>query len=158
LYQLKIHEEGESNALWIANKMGISKEILEKAKMYMSHKEYDLRLVAKSYVRSEKEIEISHPQEVLERGDKVILLEYGEEGIIYQTKTDYQPLLVWYHNEAIEVEEKRVKLCIKAKELYPTGYDLDTLFSSFKERKEARDIARGSKKALRRIAKERKKG
>lgn len=40
------------------------------------------------------------------------------------------------------------------KELYPEGYDLNTLFVDYKERKMQHDIERGSKKALRKIQKE----
>lgn len=42
----------------------------------------------------------------------------------------------------------------KAADLYPEGYDLSTLFVSYTERKFNHDIERGSKKALRKIAKE----
>ena len=58
------------------------------------------------------------------------------------------------NKEFIEVNCKRIKLEIKAEELYPEGYDLNQLFMSFKERKLERDIERGSKKALKKIRKE----
>ncbi len=38
-------------------------------------------------------------------------------------------------------------------ELYPAGYDLESLFHSFAERKFNRDIDRGSKKAQKEIKK-----
>ena len=41
-----------------------------------------------------------------------------------------------------------------AEELYPEGYDLNQLFVSFKRRKCERDIERGSKKALKKLRKE----
>ena len=59
-----------------------------------------------------------------------------------------------YNNEFITVNVKRVKLQLKAKYLYPEGYDLNSLFVSFDKRKLERDIKRGSKKALRKIQKE----
>ena len=49
---------------------------------------------------------------------------------------------------------KRTEPYLKAKDLYPEGYDLNTLFTSFKEIKLNKDIARGSKKALKKIQKE----
>lgn len=55
--------------------------------------------------------------------------------------------------EFIEVNYKRLKLEIKAEELYPEGYDLNQIFVSYKERKLERDIERGSKKALKKIRK-----
>ncbi|WP_342602953.1 hypothetical protein [Peribacillus sp. FSL E2-0159] len=47
-----------------------------------------------------------------------------------------------------EVHANRLEFEIKAVDLYPEGYDLNTLFVSYKERKLGRDLERGSKKAL----------
>ncbi len=49
-----------------------------------------------------------------------------------------------------------MKLEFKAEELYPQDYDLNSLFTSFSERKLEKDIARGSKKALKKLQKMRK--
>ncbi|MDX5610245.1 endonuclease MutS2, partial [Clostridioides difficile] len=54
----------------------------------------------------------------------------------------------------ISVNIQRLQLIIKASEWYPVGYDLDVLFTSFKERKLEKDIQRGSKKTLKKIQKE----
>ncbi|MCR8744425.1 hypothetical protein NWE74_03855 [Romboutsia lituseburensis] len=43
---------------------------------------------------------------------------------------------------------------LKAKDLYPEGYDIDSLFISYEDRKLEKDIQRGSKKALKKIQKE----
>ncbi|HID7760931.1 TPA: endonuclease MutS2, partial [Clostridioides difficile] len=61
---------------------------------------------------------------------------------------------VLFNDNFISVNIKRLQLSIKASELYPEGYDLDTLFTNFKERKLEKDIQRGSKKALKKIQKE----
>lgn len=45
-------------------------------------------------------------------------------------------------------------ICLKATDLYPEGYDLSTLFVSYKEIKLEKDIARVYKKALKKIQKE----
>ncbi|MDO5518025.1 MAG: endonuclease MutS2, partial [Clostridium sp.] len=65
----------------------------------------------------------------------------------------YNNVTIFYNKEFIEVNYKRVKLELKASELYPEGYDLNQIFVSFKERKMERDIERGSKKALKEIRK-----
>ena len=49
---------------------------------------------------------------------------------------------------------KRLELSLKAKDLYPESYDLNTLFVSFEDRKLEKDIDRCSKKALKNIQKE----
>ena len=43
-------------------------------------------------------------------------------------------------------------------ELYPAGYDLESLFHSFAERKFNRDIDRGSKKAQKKLRNKHRKG
>jgi len=61
---------------------------------------------------------------------------------------------VLFNNEFLEINYKRVKLEFKAEELYPDGYDLNQLFSGYKERKLERDIERGYKKSLKKFRKE----
>ncbi|MHC1748236.1 MAG: endonuclease MutS2 [Cellulosilyticaceae bacterium] len=155
LYQLRIGKAGESNALWIAKRMGIQPDVLKRAAHYMVDKAYDFSVVKKDKVRIKQVSEIKKelPREILEKGDRVLLLEYQEEGIVYKPKDEYENLVVFYHNQFIEVEEKRVKLTIRAKDLYPADYDVDSLFISFKKRKLEHDIERGSKKALKKIMK-----
>lgn len=55
-------------------------------------------------------------------------------------------MTILYNKEFIDVNYKRIKLELKASELYPEGYDLNQLFISYKERKLEKDIKRGSKK------------
>ena len=66
----------------------------------------------------------------------------------------YNNVEVLYKEEFIKVNIKRIELSLKAKDLYPQGYDLNSLFVIFEERKLEKDIARGSKKALKKIQKE----
>lgn len=63
-------------------------------------------------------------------------------------------VVVFYKEEFIEVNVKRLALDISATELYPKDYDIDTLFIDYGSRKMQHDIERGSKKALRKIQKE----
>ncbi|WP_069997212.1 endonuclease MutS2 [Cellulosilyticum sp. I15G10I2] len=155
LYQLIVGEEGESNALWISKKMGIQDSIINRAKKYMVCNVYDLEKVNPAKIRRPQEIQYkSIPENVqFHKGDKVFLNEYNDFGIVYSPQDKYNNLIVLYNKQLIEVHVKKIKLEIKAKELYPEGYDLESLFTSFTERKLERDIQRGSKKALKRIKK-----
>ncbi|MGL4737854.1 MAG: endonuclease MutS2 [Cellulosilyticaceae bacterium] len=158
LYKLLIGQSGESNALWIAKKMGIAPNLLKSAAAYMQEKNYDYTKVDPKRIRtSQVKNEDNMPKEILEKGDKVMLLEHDKEAIVYRPKTQLESLMVYCDGELLEVDERRVKLAIRAAELYPQGYDLNTLFTSFRERKLEKDIARGSKKALKKIEKDRKK-
>lgn len=158
LYKLLIGKSGESNALWISKKMGIRDSVLERAKRYIKDKDYNFEKIKDSKVKKE----IENIDELLEDkkeikfniGDKVLLLDYKKSGIVYKEEDDFNNVTVFYNKEFIKVNISRLKLEIKATELYPEGYDLNSLFVSFSDRKLERDIERGSKKALKKIQKE----
>ncbi|MDA4081221.1 MULTISPECIES: endonuclease MutS2 [Bacillus] len=155
LYKLVIGKSGESNALWIANKMNVKEHVLKRAKEYMGNKEYALEKVNESKIRKPKFVQEkreSHYEYKI--GDRVNLLDHDDFGIIYKEKDNFYNVVVFYNGEFVEVNVKRITLEVAAKELYPEGYDLNTLFVDYKERKMQHDIERGSKKALRKIQKE----
>ena len=157
LYKLIIGKSEESNALFISKKMGIKDKVLNKAKTYMDNKNYDFSLIKEnkvSHEATEKEnlTLISFPN--FEVGDKVELLDFKDFAIVYKPIDKFNNVEVLYKDEFISVNAKRLKLRFKAKDLYPEGYDLNSLFVSFEKRKLDRDIERGSKKALKKIQKE----
>ncbi|GKX67012.1 endonuclease MutS2 [Inconstantimicrobium mannanitabidum] len=154
LYKLHIGRVGDSNALYIAKKMGIPQSIIEKTKLYIETKKYDYNLVKESKISKEKEEKTQAFEYEYQVGDKVLLLDKNESAIVYKTRDKLNNLVVLYNKEFIEVNYKRVKLELRAEELYPADYDLNQLFVSFKTRKRERDIVRGSKKALKQIRKE----
>lgn len=155
LYKLHIGKSGDSNALYIAKKMGISDKIIEKTKRYIEDKDYNYDLVEESKLSKNKTY-INSKEKLYEykQGDKVTLLDNNESGIVYKERDRDNNLIVMVNKEFIKVNYKRIKLEIRAKELYPEGYDMNQLFVSFKERKLEKDIERGSKKALKKIRKD----
>lgn len=155
LYKLHIGKSGDSNALYIAKKMGISNKIIERTKRYIEDKDYNYDLVEESKLSKDKTY-INNKEKLYEykQGDKVTLLDNNESGIVYKERDRDNNLIVMVNKEFIKVNYKRIKLEIRAKELYPEGYDMNQLFVSFKERKLERDIERGSKKALKKIRKD----
>ncbi|WP_338751094.1 endonuclease MutS2 [Bacillus sp. FJAT-52991] len=154
-YKLIIGAAGESNALWISKKMKLPDNVLKRAKSYMDNKDYRLERVHESKIKKPQAI-ATKTTETYEyvKGDKVKLLDYDEVAIIYKERNSFQNVVVLYQEELIEVNVKRVRLELKASDLYPQGYDLDTLFVAYKDRKLQHDLERGSKKALRKIQKE----
>ena len=154
LYKLNIGKTGDSNALYISKKMGIPDSIIERTRKYLETKDYNYNLIKSSKVIKKKDEE-----EVLDTkynycvGDRVILLDNNESAIVYKEINELNNLVVLYKNNFIDVNYKRVKLDLKASELYPEGYNLNQLFISYKERKLEHDINRGSKKALKNIRK-----
>ena len=155
LYKLTIGKSEESNALFISKKMGIKEKVLQKAKSYMDNKDYDFTLLKENKITNHS----NNSDSILlyddfQMGDKVRLLDYDGSGIVYKAKDKFNNIEVLFNGEFINVNVKRIKLEIKAIDLYPEGYDLDSLFVSYKNRKLERDIERGSKKALKKIQKE----
>ncbi len=155
MYKLMIGKSGESNALWISRKMNVRENVLQRAKGYMENKEYRLERLNESRIRKPKVVqEKIEEKHEYEKGDRVKLLDYDDFGIVYKEKDNFFNVVVFYNDQFIEVNVKRISLEVQGKELYPEGYDLDTLFVDYKERKMQHDIERGSKKALRKIQKE----
>lgn len=154
LYKLTIGKTGDSNALYISKKMGISDSIIERTRTYIENKDYNYETIKESKKKKVKEVESEEKYYDFSVGDKVLLLDKNDSAIIYKGRDEFNNVVVLYNKEFIEVNYKRVKLELKAEELYPEGYDLNQLFVSYKERKLERDIERGSKKALKKIRKD----
>lgn len=153
LYQLQIGKSGKSNALWIADKMGISNSIIQRAKNYIDTKEYNYSVIDKNKIRFKKQISNNDISNIYEIGDRVYLTSHKDYALIYKPINEFNNVTVLYNDEFVEVNIKQIKLQYKAKDLYPANYDLNTLFTSFEKRKLEKDIARGSKKALKKLMK-----
>jgi len=154
LYKLSIGKVGDSNALYISKKMGLYDSIINRAKKYMDTKSYNYNLIEDSKIIKNKKLQAEEDFYEYSVGDKIILLENNESAIVYKERDRLNNVTILYNKEFIEVNYKRIKLELKASDLYPEGYDLNQLFISYKERKLEKDIKRGSKKALKRIKKE----
>jgi DNA mismatch repair protein MutS2 len=161
LYKLLIGKSGDSNALWIANKMKISSHVQMVAKSYMENKAYNFERLHDSKVRRAKVV--AKQMNLLEKkeafhdfkmGDRVKLLDNDESAVVYVGIDGFNNVKVYYQNEFVDINIRRLTLEFPAEELYPTGYDMNQLFSDFKDRKFERDMARGSKKALKKVQKE----
>jgi dsDNA-specific endonuclease/ATPase MutS2 len=155
LYKLSIGESGKSNALWISKKMGIHEDVLQRAAHYIKNKDYNYSFVNRNKIRNKQEVIENVPSENYNYGigDKVYLTEHKKSGLIYKPKDEFNNVTVLYDNKFIEVNVRQIKLEFKAAELYPEDYDLNSLFTSFEDRKLEKDIARGSKKALKKLQK-----
>ncbi|MFJ5770923.1 endonuclease MutS2 [Psychrobacillus sp. NPDC093180] len=158
MYKLLIGKSGDSNALWISKKMNLREKVLQKAQRYIENKTYDLERVRDNKIK--KPLLVANQEEVtyeFEVGDRVKLTEHEDFGIVYEKKDNYNNVAVFYKNEIIKVNAKRMQLEGRASDLYPEGYDLNSLFVSYVERKFQHDMERGSKKAVKKVSKEMKK-
>src|SRR5690606_18806889 len=124
-----IGQSGDSNALWISRKMKVPESVLKRAEDYMKNKDYRLERLHEGKIRKPKAaFEKVENQIDYQKGDRVKLLDHDDFGIVFKEKDDYHNVTVFYQNQLMEVNEKRLVLELKAVELYPKGYDLDTLF------------------------------
>ncbi|WP_157455485.1 endonuclease MutS2 [Carnobacterium maltaromaticum] len=156
LYQLLMGESGESNALWIAKKMNLKEHVIQQAQRYMGDKDYSLTKasIPKNKTMIDSQTERAESVSLLKKGDRVLLLDYNENGLVFEDNPLRETVTVFYRNNYHEVVPKRLKLEVLATDLYPPDYDLSTLFTSYTERKLDHDINRGSKKALKKIHRE----
>jgi hypothetical protein len=124
----------------------------------MVSKDYELTRVREEKIRKLKDLDVNIERNIqYKKGDKVFLMDYNDSALIYEEEDKYRNVMVFYQDKFVELNVKRIKLEFPATELYPEGYDLDTLFTDFRTRKLERDIERGSKKALKKIQKEMRK-
>lgn len=156
LYRLHIGKSGDSNALYISEKMGIPESILKKSRMYMGNKNYNYEKLKDSKIKINSEEKSFNAEVSFEKGDKVTILDINKSGIVYKEINQFNNVIVFVDGDFKEINYKRLKIEFKSIELYPEGYDLNQLFVSYKERKLEHDIERGSKKALKKIKKESK--
>lgn len=155
LYKLLIGKSGESNALWISGKMNIRENVLKRAQSYIENKNYNLEVINENKIKkqvheAQKQLETEH----YDIGDRVKLISQDDYAIVFEPKDKFNNIKLFYKGEILEVNIKRIELDIKASQLYPEGYDINTLFTNYQERKLQHDLERGSKKALRKVQKE----
>jgi hypothetical protein len=136
--------------------MKLKEHVLERAKSYMQRKEYRLDRLQDNKVSKPKNMDITAEAVIptYTMGDKVKLLDRNESAIVYRGLDSLNNLIVFVQGTMLEVHYKRVALELPSSDLYPEGYDLNTLFTSYQERKFQHDMQRGSKKALRKVQKE----
>ena len=123
--------------MWIAHKMDMSMKLIHQAERYLAEKAYRTQkkeFLPKTAVTNRKENK--KERQLFAKGDRIF---------------------VNVDKKIIHVPRQRVRLVRSAEDLYPTGYDLDSLFIDYKTRKRQRDLERGSKKAHKVLVKEMRK-
>lgn len=157
LYRLHIGKSGNSNAFYIAQKMGIPEDVRAVASKYIKTKEYNLEKLENHkiiYQDLDGLLNKNQSRNKYNIGDRVKLLDENMTGIVYNDNENKNYIQVFVNEEIIEVFHKRIELLAPASELYPKGYDLSTIFTSYDKRKLVHDIERGSKKALKKLGKD----
>lgn len=149
-YRLLLDQVGQSRAFWIAQKVGMPKEIIAQAQKVLAGQ---LPLSSSTVVLKEKatgKIAKTH----FCKGDVVYAGNLEKEGIFYALEANRTLAKIFINKQFSVVPVKRLKLRRKAADLYPEGYNLDLLFiSDWQEYKFNKDLNRGSKKAYKKLVK-----
>lgn len=157
LYKMLIGKSGESNALWISKKMGIYDDVLKRAEKYMTDKTYNLKIIdsARKRINRDESLQLKNDNSIYNycKGDKVYIKEINKSGIVYTEKDEYNNVQVFIDKKFETFNVKQLRLEYSVKDLYPEGYDLDTIFTDYMERKIEKDVKRGSKKMLKKLKK-----
>ena len=163
LYRMVIGEAGESCALYIAKKLGMPGGMLKRAAQAAYGTEIT---VAKNAGEAfEDNFSENIPEELIKErtahisrqkssgsaneltdkfqiGDSVMIYPDKKLGIVCEKVNEKGVLRVQLPNKKIYINHKRVKLHVKAQELYPEDYDFSIIFETVENRKARHQMER----------------
>ncbi|MCR4640683.1 MAG: DNA mismatch repair protein MutS [Lachnospiraceae bacterium] len=152
-YRMVIGEAGESCAFYIAERLGMPGYMLETAakaaygedaaKGYRFGKGQELKKNPVSKITKLKKANVNAKLNMLYNiGDSVMVYPEKKIGIVCETVNDKGSLRVQVAGRKFWINHKRVKLHVKAEELYPEDYDFSIIFDSVEDRKIRHDMQR----------------
>ncbi|MGX6978642.1 endonuclease MutS2 [Vagococcus elongatus] len=146
-YQLQMGEVGTSNAFWIAEKMHLPSKVIKKAQKYEQSGAYDLEKKIFSRKNKSNETLQNTKKSFFHKGDKIYSSQHKTHGLVFEDDQISETIIVSINKELLTVSRQRVTLTMVREALYPAGYDYDSLFDDYQERKLMKDLLRGAKKA-----------
>lgn len=153
-YEMIIGEAGDSCAFYIAERLGMPSEMLavaaEAAYGKEAAKEYAFSGKKKSAKRNKgsriiKNKKIHSTAELEQKfsiGDSVMIYPDKKIGIVCEPINSKGILRVQLPNKKIYINHKRVKLHVKADQLYPEDYDFSIVFDTVEQRKARHEMNR----------------
>lgn len=146
-YQMVIGEAGESCAFYIADRLGMPKEMLKTAVKAAygeaAVRDYRFREEENS-VRNQSANKIIKVKKAAPKtdlgakyhlGDSVMVFPDKKIGIVCEPVNEKGVLRVQLPDKKIWINHKRVKLQVAAEELYPADYDFSIIFETVENRK-----------------------
>lgn len=147
LYQLVLGEAGESCAFYIAQRLGMPKDMLkcavaaaygekEAEKIELLDGKDTIKKERSSSIKKKKIVKFAKEQVInYQLGDSVMVLPDKKIGIVCEATNEKGVLRVQLQGKKIWINHKRVKLLVVAKQLYPEDYDFSILFDTVENRK-----------------------
>lgn len=153
-YQMVIGEAGESCAFYIADRLGMPNSMLRvaieaaygKDAVENYHfqkedseleKEFGRRIIKNKPTKANSSLSLK-----FSIGDSVMIYPDKKIGIVCEGVNEKGVLRVQLPDKKIYINHKRVKLHVKASELYPEDYDFSIIFESKDNRKILHDLQR----------------
>ena len=152
-YKMVIGEAGESCAFYIADRLGMPKEMLENAvaaaygkgaiRNYKFNNDNLEKSDKKNYItKIKKHHKNTSLSDLYTIGDSVMVLPDKKIGIVCEPVNEKGVLRVQVADKKIYINHKRVKLIVKAEQMYPEDYDFSIVFDSVENRKIRHDLER----------------
>lgn len=148
-YQLLMNEVGSSNAFWIAEKMQLQKDVIDRSHQLLKQKDYAGK---KRVFKKIGQVQTQRPTlPQFEKGDRVFSSDTNKTVLFYEAEGEEG--IVYADDKFFKVPLRRLRLEMAAEKLYPLDYDVESLFHDFHEEKFKKDLVRGSKKAHKQLRK-----
>lgn len=153
-YEMIIGEAGDSCAFYIAERLGMPSEMLavaaeaaygkEAAKEYAfsGKKESTKRSKGSRIIKNKKIHSTAELEQKFSIGDSVMIYPDKKIGIVCEPINSKGILRVQLPNKKIYINHKRVKLHVKADQLYPEDYDFSIVFDTVEQRKARHEMSR----------------
>lgn len=152
-YKMVIGKAGESCAFYIADRLGMPKDMLDIAvsaaygedavsSYSFENEALATKISSQKIKRTGKAPKKNEALGKFGIGDSVMVLPDNKIGIVCEEVNDKGVLRVQIAGRKIWINHKRVKLHVKAEELYPEDYDMSIVFDSVENRKKHHDMER----------------
>ena len=166
LYRMEIGEAGESCALAIARRLGMTEDMIEKARNYaygewesMNHPIHDSKPGEKQFqsskgprIEKEKEKKTAKSntamKELFAIGDSVMIYPDNKKGIVCRPVNEQGVMQVQMPDKKIWINHKRVKRLVAASQMYPENYDFSIIFDTVENRKARHKMEKGYQEGL----------
>ncbi|WP_349944018.1 DNA mismatch repair protein MutS [Lacrimispora sp. BS-2] len=164
LYRMEIGEAGESCALYIAKRLGMPDSMIRRARRYAYGEQEGLWEEDPDALKeSAGHLNLTGPQieklkktavnkNVMEKkftiGDSVFIYPDKKKGIVCRPVNDKGVLQIQMPDKKIWVNQKRAKLLVAAKELYPEDYDFSIIFDTVENRKARHKMEKGYQEGM----------